>query len=284
MSARGLGVRGVVVALLLLVGCGRPSGTLRASVDEHSRHVFTGTGFAVEVGGLDPQDEVVLTYRDEVIARGPIGYDEGLPAALPGRACQLQFSGWYDGTSTTYNPALERPTSRDLRTRTYRGVNVQITCADGPVPGTDAATPGAQALPAFAGVLALLLLGGLVATLAARERWGWLLLSLLLGAAGAVALAVLLADGTYVLSYLLAYLGFAVIGAILGHVAHEGHRVPAGSATVAALVGGFAPALAWARWSPGGPVLALVLGALAGLVTLVAALTVTAPTRTPPGP
>ncbi len=266
------------VALWLLacvaLGCGRPSDALRASVDEHGHHEFTGTGFAVQVGGLNDLDEVTLTYRGVEVARGPIGYDEGLPAAVDGRPCQLQFSGWYEGSSTSYNPAIERPTARDLRTRNYRGVNVAITCADGPVPGTDAATLGARPFPAFAGVLALLLIGGVLAWLAARERWGWLLLTLLLGAVGAVALAVVLADGLYVVAYLVAYLGFAIIGTFTAHVWLEDQPVPAISATVAALVGAFALALGPDRWAPGRPVLALIVGAVAGVVTLVVAVTV----------
>ena len=269
-------IRGALLLLLACValGCGRPDDALRASVDEHGRHIFSGTGFAVQVGGLNDADEVVLTYRDVPIARGPIGYDEGLPADVDGRPCQLQFSGWYEGTSTSYNPAIARPTARDLRSRSYRGVNVVITCADGPVPGTDAATRGARPLPAFAGVLVLLLVGGLIAWLADRERWGWLLLTLLLGAVGAIALAVLVADGLYVVTYLIAYVGFAVIGMFAGHVWHEGKVVPAVSATIAALAGAFALALGPPRWAPGRPVLALVIGAVAALVTLIVAIAV----------
>lgn len=256
-----------------LVACGPPEHVLRASVDEHARHRFPGTDLEVRVGALRDGEEFSLWQGGTQVAAGPIGYDEGVPATIAGRACQLEASGWYEGTSTQRNPALDpdqaRPTSRDIQTRHYRGLNVVVRCADGPAPGTDAATLGARPLPAFAPTLLLLLLGALAYVLVMRDRVGAGLGALLLAVGAAIGLGVALADGAYALTYTLAYVGFGAAGLVVGAVWHNDHRAAAIAGGLGAVGGALPLALRAPLWRPGAPLLATAVGAAVGLTLLV---------------
>jgi hypothetical protein len=266
------------IALGLLAGaalaaCGAPDGVLRASVDEHTRHRFAGTDLEVRVGALRDGEEFSLWRGATQVAAGPIGYDEGLPATIAGRACQLEASGWYEGTSSQVNPALDperaRPTSRDVVTRHYRGLNVVVRCSDGPAPGTDAATLGARPLPAFLPTLLLLLLGALTYLLVMGDRVGAGLGVALLALGAALGLGAWLADGVYALTYVLAYVGFGVVGLVGGALWHNDQRAAALAGALGAVGGALPLVLRAPLWRPGAPLLATLVGAATGVALLV---------------
>ena len=89
--------------------------------------------------------------------------------------CEVVVRNTYEETSTRVRPSMDRgpgapkPQTRDLQTRTYRGLTVELRSAAGPVPGSDAALRGARSLPSLPWGLPGLILGVICGLLARPE-------------------------------------------------------------------------------------------------------------------
>ncbi len=260
-------VRRLILAVLLVVGC-TPStdGTITRSIREEQGVVFEWAGLYVQFVKRARELEVHAGIAGALLAKGPITPNAKLAVPIGGRPCEVLVHGVFTDSDTDLRV-------NTVTTRGFQEVQITLRCADGPVPGSPASAPSARALGVLASTVGFLVFGialGLSwetrasSTLTRRET-----ISLLLGALGAiaaVALAVMIFDGLFVVTSALLFAGGGLIGLGGGATWRKGDRIPGATLVLGAVAGGVAIALWIPLWAWGAPLLALASAGLLGLV------------------
>lgn len=276
-----------LVAIVLLVGVAggcRAADAVTTAVGDDSWVTMAPAPWQLRLAkpGAASEDPTALTVvrvgTQAVLATGPRVPDTVLAFVDDGRACQVRIDRQYEYDESTAPVGMKQPASRDLRTRTYRGIVATATCPGGAVPGTDGAARGSRSL-LFLPWLALALVGGaLAARLIGKDRVGAGLGVAVTSIASILGAGLGAIGPPFRLTSILALAGGGVLGWVAG--AASGTRPRAAAAGgVAALVGALGIALAYPRWSVFGPVVAVVAGAGAMVVTMVVAVMLPEPRR-----
>ena len=259
---------------MLVVGGCRAADTVTTSVGDDSWVTMSPAPWQLRLAkpGSANEDPTALTVvrvgTEAVLAKGPRAPGTVMPFVDGGRACQVKVDKQYEYDESSAPVGMKQPASRDLRTRTYRGIVVTAACPGLGVPGTDGAARGSRALLFLPWLVLVLVGGGLAARLVAKDRVG-AGLGVVAASVGAVLGAGLGAIGSpFALTSILALAFGFVLGCVAGAASGTRPRVAAVGAG-AALAGALGIALAYPRWSRLGPLAAVLAGAGAMVVALV---------------
>ena len=274
----------LLLFMLVLFGCGDPSSILITQVGEDSWSTMKPTDVQLRLGKLDG-GELVIARGGKEIARGPAAKGTRLAVPMDDRACEVIATNTYESTSTGVRPSMRRqpgdpkPQTRDLVSTTLRGLTVELRCADGPTPGSDADDLGAKSRPSLPWGLPALILGLICGLLArpdgrdgARMAKSGTFGILAFIAAGVCASAMM--EGAYAITYGILFGAWALAGIVGGRLAEPGGKHTAAAFTVFAVAGPWILAAIWPMWTIGAPILALLTGGVAGLIALVVAVSI----------
>lgn len=272
------------LALLALHACGNPSTIIVTQVGEDSWSTMKPTDVQLRLGTLDG-GELVIARGDKEIARGPAAKGTRLAVPMDDRACEAIATNTYESTSTGVRKSMRRepgdpkPQNRDLVATTIRGLTVELRCADGPTPGSDADDLGAKSRPSLPWGLPALVLGLICGLLArpdgrdgARMARSGTFGILAFIAAGVCASAML--EGAYAITYGILFGAWALAGIVGGRLAEPGGKHTAIAFTTFAVAGPWLLAVIWPMWTIGAPILALLTGGVLGLIALVIAVSI----------
>lgn len=272
-----------MLALALGAGCSAPS-TIPGYVGEDSWETIDPIGVQLRLGKLDRQGEqggtVAIAVRDQVVASGAAQAGTALPVTIEGEACAVHVVGTYsfdDTSERRVHPRAKRPGGPPVVGRTYRGLDVEVRCASGPVPGSPASRRGANPRRSMAAMLPIGALGALAGSFARGdrkrgERIGTAFLIFLAAIGAAIAIAFTLFDGGFRLPLGLVGAGAAIAGLIGGRLwqrkrPHVSYAWGAGAIAGALPIVVLSPA-----WSYGGPLAALACAAGGAIVASVIAV------------
>lgn len=259
----------IVVLWLLLVGCAAET-VVVDYVGEDSWSTPAGIPLQLRVSKLDQPNTITAVALPASSAESPTGpADEGtrLPVTLDGVACEVTVLGRTSATVTTSRPDTEIRRTTPAGTRTLRGLTVRISCGDQPVPGSDASRRGAHARSGVVWAALFLLLGIVAGALADKDRTVAAVLVGALALVGGVVLGVILFEDLFRVTYALLFVGHGLAGII----AMRGDSGALRVATIAGAVIGTAIApLLWPVWTAFGPMCAILFGAGAAVIGMVA--------------
>lgn len=256
-----------VATALLFVACGHPAEAIDDQVMDDGWRTVPGTELELRLG---KKRALSLVSADGgVLAEGAGVVGSRLPFEHRGVRCALVVTNVVDDTSTAVRPSLDReqvkPRTGDLVTVHLTGLSVRLEGEGAPFPDSEAASPGAQSRLAIGWLLPLLLLGWLSGFLMKSENGaGRILLGLgvVVAALGLAAFVAFTRTGaSYAVSHLLLFSAVVAVG----HLAFRGYDTT-GWRTAIPVIGGatvgiVGTALLTPVWSPGGPLLALGIGA-----------------------
>lgn len=269
-----LRIAGLAMTLSIFGSCAAPSGTIKTSVGEDSWETLKPSPVQVRLKPFE-ENKIELAVGDQVVAEGTPTAGTSLPVTLDGQSCRVAILDRYAYTQSDYPASLRRPTSRDrLVEHQYRGLIVQLACADGPVPGTDASHRGTNSRAALPWALPGLIFGILCGLYARSDREGGQNIGATLGfgflaLAAACTLAYRMFDGSYVLSLGLLLIAFGVAGIIGGALWEEGKRYRTIVWVSGAILGAAFVVWKLPLWAPSGPLWALLSAALVAVVAIV---------------
>jgi hypothetical protein len=258
--------------LLVVAGC-RDTGVVRRSITSTLGERIPGT----QLDLVPDKDDVRIRGEGKpVLVRGPLKVGTILDVPLEGRRCIVELTFVGQDTETDYRADTKKPTTRDLRTRTFRTFSYEFRCSDGPVPGSPSALAGGDPRRAAVWLLPCLVLGILAGLMWARASrpevdGGFALVALLAIAvafAGAIVLAVMFTEDVFRVTYALLYAGFTLAALYAGYVWHERRDVSIAS-VLAPIAGAAAIIATHATWTFAGPLAALGCAAGAWLVVVV---------------
>ena len=127
-------VSALLLFVLVLFGCGDPSGIIITQVGEDSWSTMKPTDVQLRLGKLDG-GELVIARGDKEIARGPAAKGTRIPVTMDDRACEVLATNTYESTSTGVRQSMRRqpgdpkPQTRDLVSTTLRGLTVEVVAA-----------------------------------------------------------------------------------------------------------------------------------------------------------
>jgi hypothetical protein len=255
---------------LASIGCGTAESTISTSVRQDSWETLTPTKVQARAGKLDG-GKLELAIDNQVVASGPMKVGTVIPIAIEGHPCEVKEASWFETNDTLVrDPKHRKQGPQDFRNVTFKGVNLEITCKDGPVPGTAASRRGANPKTAFPPTMAGLFAGFGLGALFEKDRIGLGLLVLLAGLAIAVVLGLTLYQGLFAITLPAIFLGYGVIGTIVGTSTVRMSKPSIAFAVGTASIVGAIPVLfvfkAWGELAPllafGGGVLAAVIAAV----------------------
>jgi hypothetical protein len=271
--------RGVVPLLVVLLGygCGRPASTVQSRVGENTTSRLLPTDLSIELGAID--GPVTITRDKAVVATGASLKGTTIAVTVEDVPCVLDVLGQTHDTDSDYRAGAERPTAKDLRSRTLGGLIVKLRCPSGPVPGTEATLRGAHSLPALPWSLPGLILG-IIAGLYARpqrrdskrmERTGtFAILAVIAGGVCAQAMF----DSPYSLPLGILFVALAIAGVVGGRLAEPTRRHAALAWTLAAMIGPVVIAVLLPMWNSSAPIGALLAGGALAAAAYVVAVTI----------
>lgn len=256
----------------LLLGCGRAASTVSSSVSEDHWMTLSPTTIEARAGKLDGGD-LQLAIDGKVVAAGPMKVGTVLPITLEGHRCEAREASWFETDDVLLREEPKnRQTKRgpEVRYRKRRGINLELECADAPVPGTEAASRGAHPKQSFPPTMGGLVVGFGVGAWFEKDRIGLGLLTLLAGLA-AGALVFHFFDGLFSFTLAAAYVGYGVIGAAAGTAALRASSVVLPVACIGAGIVAAIPVLiAYSpAWSIGGPLVAFAASLVAAVIAAV---------------
>lgn len=279
-DARTTAKAAAMLGLALGAGCAAPDDKIAISVPEDSWRDFDPIHLTARLGPLDgPAPELAIAHQDEVVGKGPAVVGGVVAVPIDGRPCAVTIVRAYELSDSDVPAHLKKATTKELRNRTFRGLDLSLACPDGPVPATPASLRGSKPkrsmLPAVPG----LVVGAAAGTFARGDRKGgeslgtaMLLLLVAIGAAVGVAWTQL--DGGYRITGAILGAGTAIAGLVGARLWHRG-RPHGALAWLGGLVAGMAVlALLSPAWGVAGPIGALALGVGAAVVGAVVAVMV----------
>lgn len=269
-----------MLGLALGAGCAAPDGTIAVSVPEDAWRNFDPIDLTARLSPLDaPAPELAIAHRDTVLAKGPAVPGGVIAVPIDGRPCAVTIVKAYEFTSSDVPNHIRRATTRDMRNRTFRGLDLSLACSDGPVPATPASLRGSKPkrsmLPAAPG----LAIGAVAGTFARSDRaggesLGTAVLLLLVAIGVAIGGAWTQLDGGYRITGAILGAGVAIAGLVGARLWHRG-RPHGALAWLGGLVAGMAlPALLSPAWGVMGPIGALACGLGVAIVGAVIAVMV----------
>ncbi len=258
----------LMLLALFAVGCGTPERTVKASVAEDTWQTLKPSTLQARTGQLEG-GKLELAQNDKVIAVGPLGPGVQIPVTVDGHPCVVTELSEYQDSHTTTTKS-RRANWTNTKTTEWQGVNLELSCTDGPVPGTDASKRGSNPRRSFPPIMSGVAFGLGVGVLAERERWGLMFLIALGGLAAGVAMVMLLGQGSYDIPLGLAFLGYAVIGVIGGvSSTRMGKPIIAIASAGPAVFAAIPVVLLHHTWSPGGPLVGLAAALGAAIIGVV---------------
>lgn len=197
---------------------------------------------------------------------------EQLAFTLDGVACTIDVIRRYeDELHLAHEPAPGVNQPIRYTQAKVRGSIVELACGGAPIPGTDAAARGVRSLPSIPLGLPALILGVLCGLLVRRDRIGGALGLAVLAAGAAIAIPIAMFEGSFRVTYLVLFAGLAIVGGIGGRIDMPHAWRTGTSGILGAVAGVVGIAFAFPVWSAGGPLLATLVGGVAGTVVIVLA-------------
>jgi len=255
-----------LLLVLVLVGCGRAESTVVGSVNQDSWYTLPPTKIQARAGKLDG-GRLQIAIDNQIVGEGPMKVGTVIPIRVDGHPCEVRETSWFETNDSVVREPPKSRTSRntppDIRQRTYRGMNLEVTCSDGPVPGTAASKKGANPKTAYPPTMAGLFVGLGVGALFEKDKIGFGLLTILFGIVLAVLLGVVLYQGLFAITLPAVFAGYGVIGAIAGTSAVRMGKPSIAFVSALSLVGSAAVLFAYrgAGWGEFAPLVAFAAGA-----------------------
>lgn len=257
------------VLLIALVGCAADT-VVFAYVGEDSWSTPPGVPLQLRVSKLDQPNTITAVALPAVASEAPTGPAQAgttLPVAIEGVACEVRVLGRTSDTVEKSRPDTEVRRTTPAGTRTIRGLTVRIGCGDQPVPGTDAAIRGGHSRSSTIWAAVFLILGIIAGALADKDKDVAAWLVGIVAVIGGAVFGFVMFEGLFTVTYALLFAGHALAGII----AMRGDTVAFRIAGITGAVIGTALApLLWPVWTAFGPLCAMIFGAVAGIIGLVA--------------